>query len=212
MEELLAGYRTFRNGRYAEDAALYRRLGERGQRPHTMVVACCDSRVDPATIFNAGPGQMFVLRNVANLVPPWAPEGPELSTGAAIEFAVQVLAVRQIMVLGHGDCGGVKAALAANGGGPPPNPDIPHTAQWIEPVTALCHDHHARLEALAPEERGKFIELETVRYSLANLMTIPTVRTRVAAGTLALRGGHFEIASGRLLTYDPTTGAFAPPP
>ncbi|MFM2129358.1 MAG: hypothetical protein RL477_904, partial [Pseudomonadota bacterium] len=114
MHELIIGYRQFRSGRYSEDAALYRRLGENGQRPHTLVVACCDSRVDPATIFSAGPGQMFVLRNVANLVPPWGgPDSAEISTAAAVEFAVGTLGVKRILVLGHGDCGGVKAALAA---------------------------------------------------------------------------------------------------
>lgn len=211
MDELIAGYRAFRQGRYTEDAALYRRLGERGQRPHTMVVACCDSRVDPATIFSAGPGQLFVLRNVANLVPPWNENGGEMSTGAAIEFAVIVLGVRQILVMGHGDCGGVKAALAASVDGARPDPTTPHTAQWIEPVTELCRHHRDRLAGIAPEERNAFIELETVRASLANLMTIPAVRERVAAGALALRGAHFGIASGRLLTHDPATGAFVPP-
>lgn len=210
MDELIAGYRSFRNGRYAEDAALYRRLGERGQKPHTMVVACCDSRVDPATIFSAGPGQLFVLRNVANLVPPWTPADDEVATSAAVEFAVLALGVRQILVLGHGDCGGVKAALAASEDGSRTNPETPHTMRWIRPVTALCHQHRHRLADLAPGERGKLIELETVRHSLGNLMTIPAVRTQVEAGTLSLRGAHFEIASGRLLTYDPEAAAFSP--
>lgn len=211
MDELIAGYRDFREGRYADDAALYRRLGERGQKPHTMVIACCDSRVDPATIFSAGPGQLFVLRNVANLVPPWSEGGHEVSTGAAVEFAVLVLGVRQIVVLGHGDCGGVKAALATRDGAPAVPPEAPHTGDWIRPVTDLCHEHGQRLDGLAPAEQGELMELETIRYSLGNLMSMPVVRQRVDSGDLALVGAHFAIASGRLLIQDPATGTFATP-
>lgn len=211
MDELIAGYRDFREGRYADDAALYRRLGERGQKPHTMVIACCDSRVDPATIFSAGPGQLFVLRNVANLVPPWSDDGHEVSTGAAVEFAVLVLGVRQIVVLGHGDCGGVKAALATHEGAAAVPPEAPHTGDWIRPVTDLCHAHDHRLKGLGPAEQGELMELETIRYSLGNLMRMPVVRERVDNGKLGLVGAHFAIASGRLLIQDPATGTFAPP-
>lgn len=212
LDQLIAGYHAFRNGRYAEDAALYRQLGERGQRPETLVVACCDSRVDPATIFSMGPGQLFVLRNIANLIPAWMPDYEEISTSAAIEFAVHVLNVRQILVLGHGDCGGVKAALAESEGGALPDSRMPHLDRWIHPVTALCREHRHRLAEMEPRERPKFIEFETVRHSLANLMTIPAVRQRVDLGTLTLRGAHFAIASGRLLIHDAETGTFVPAP
>ncbi len=212
MEELLSGYKDFRGGRYAEDAALYRRLSERGQKPHTLVVACCDSRVDPATIFSAGPGQMFVLRNVANLVPPWGSEdSAEISTAAAVEFAVGTLKVKRILVLGHGDCGGVKAAIAAAQSGAlvSSGDDNPHVGRWIAPVTDLCR---AKAPALAAAEgdqdRGRLIELETVRYSMSNLMTMPIVSKHVADGSLALVGAHFEIASGRLLVWDRASGEF----
>lgn len=216
MDELIAGYRNFRGGRYAEDAALYRRLGEGGQTPHTLVVACCDSRVDPATIFSAGPGQMFVLRNVANLVPPWGgADSAEISTAAAVEFAVGTLAVRRILVLGHGDCGGVKAALAAatadgtgSGAIVPDTPENPHVGRWIAPVTELCRRCAADIAAAQGQERNRLIELETVRYSLTNLLSMPIVRNRVAGGALTMMGAHFEIASGRLLVWNAKTGGF----
>lgn len=209
MEELISGYRRFRAGRYAEDAALYRRLGERGQRPHTLVVVCCDSRVDPATIFNAGPGQMFVLRNVANLVPPWgSDDSTEISTAAAVEFAVATLEVKRILVLGHGDCGGVKAAIAAARGTQAPAPDSPHVGRWIAPVIELCRHNPEALAAAGEAERNRLIELDTVRYSLANLRSMPIVGSRLAAGTLSLVGAHFEIISGRLLVWNPATDRF----
>jgi carbonic anhydrase len=211
MEELLSGYKEFRGGRYADDAARYRQLGERGQKPHTLVVACCDSRVDPATIFSAGPGQMFVLRNVANLVPAWgSEETAELSTAAAVEFAVGALGVKRILVLGHGDCGGVKAALAAaqSSAPAPTGSAIPHVGRWIAPVTELCRAKASALAAVEEPDRGRLAELENVRNSIANLMTMPVVSKRVADGSLALVGAHFEIASGRLLVWDRESGEF----
>src|SRR6187402_3680550 len=111
-ENLLAGYRNFMDGRYASESQRYRALAKEGQAPETMVIACCDSRAAPEAIFDAGPGELFVVRNVANLVPPYAPDGEFHSTSAALEFAVQSLKVTNIVVMGHGRCGGIRAALS----------------------------------------------------------------------------------------------------
>ena len=111
IERLLEGYRRFRKTRFAATQELYRKLGKQGQSPEVLFIACCDSRVDPATIFDTGPGELFVVRNVANLVPPWAPDGSHHGTSAAIEFAVRHLKVRDIVVMGHAQCGGVAALL-----------------------------------------------------------------------------------------------------
>ncbi len=115
-ESLLAGYRNFMAGRYVSESERYRSLAREGQAPETMVIACCDSRSAPEAIFDAGPGELFVVRNVANLVPPYAPDGEFHSTSAALEFAVQSLKVRQIVVMGHGRCGGIRAALTPDSG------------------------------------------------------------------------------------------------
>ncbi|TIV92207.1 MAG: carbonic anhydrase, partial [Mesorhizobium sp.] len=113
-EHLLAGYRNFMSGRYPTESDRYRSLARDGQAPETMIVACCDSRSAPEAIFDAGPGELFVLRNVANLVPPYEPDGEYHSTSAALEFAVQSLKVKNIVVMGHGRCGGIRAALDTN--------------------------------------------------------------------------------------------------
>src|SRR5690606_4583725 len=110
-EHLLAGHRNFMSGHYAAESGRYRALARDGQTPETMVIACCDSRSAPEVIFGAGPGELFVLRNVANLIPPYEPDGEFHSTSAALEFAVQSLKVKNIVVMGHGRCGGIKAAL-----------------------------------------------------------------------------------------------------
>ena len=112
--QLLAGYKAFMDGRYASESKRYKALADAGQRPQVMVISCCDSRSAPETIFDAGPGEMFVVRNVANMVPPYGPDGQYHGTSAALEFAVQSLRVRDILVLGHGRCGGIQAALDSN--------------------------------------------------------------------------------------------------
>ena len=115
-DDMIHGYRRFRDGRLESERARYRELAEAGQKPQTMVIACCDSRASPATIFDCGPGEIFVVRNVANLVPPYQPDDNYHGTSAALEFAVQVLRVGHIVVLGHGRCGGIQAALAQERG------------------------------------------------------------------------------------------------
>lgn len=204
IPELIEGYRRFLDGRYPEEAELYRTLAEEGQAPKTMIIACCDSRADPATIFNAHPGQFFIVRNVANLVPPFEPEGDYHSTSAALEFAVEGLKVENIVVMGHARCGGVNAYLRGLYERPAENSFI---QRWISLLAP------ARVEALqladAPlEQQQKVLEHASIRHSLENLKTFPFVRHGLASGTLRLRGAFFDIASGELLSLDPKSGAF----
>ena len=143
-EHLLAGYRNFMSGLYASEGTRYRSLAREGQAPETMMIACCDSRAAPEMIFDAGPGELFVMRNVANLVPPYAPDGEYHSTSAALEFAVQSLKVKHIVVMGHGRCGGIKAALNADATPLSPGDFIGKWMSLIAPaaeaVSGLDHD------------------------------------------------------------------------
>jgi len=191
MDELIAGYRRFRQETWPQQRARFEHLAAQGQRPRTMVIACSDSRVDPQMIFSAGPGELFVLRNVANLVPPYMPDALFHGTSAAVEFAVRVLQVERIVVMGHALCGGIRAVLD---GTPPEARDF--VAGWIGIA------ERARAVALrcdVPEERQEAAEHEAVRISLANLMTFPWVQEAVAAGRLSLHGAHFGVATGRLV-------------
>jgi carbonic anhydrase len=182
-DQLLSGYRRFREDRWPEARAEYEALAEKGQKPHTLVVACSDSRADPALIFDTAPGQLFVVRNVANLVPPYEPDGQLHGVSAALEFGVKVLNVSRIMVMGHAHCGGVNAMRY---GAPDNCQDFvaPWVAQGAPAVRRVC-------EECPPEEA-------VVRLSLDNLRTFPWIAEREAAGTLALSGVHFGIADGIL--------------
>ncbi|MEP9368126.1 carbonic anhydrase [Xanthobacter sp. VNH20] len=195
MDSLLEGYRRFREVSWPTHKDLFERLAARGQKPHTFVVACSDSRVDPQLIFDAGPGELFVVRNVANLVPPYEPDGNYHGTSAALEFAVRVLEVERIVVLGHAQCGGVHALLE---GAPAVARDF--VASWItiaEPARAET------LKAdLPPAERQRFCELCCVRLSLDNLRTFPWLSERIAQGKLALHGAYFGVATGKLELLD----------
>ncbi len=191
MEELIAGYRRFREETWPQQRARFEALAAQGQRPRTMVIACSDSRVDPQMIFSAAPGELFVLRNVANLVPPYMPDAAFHGTSAAVEFAVQVLQVGCILVMGHALCGGIRALLD---GAPPEARDF--VAGWI---TIAGRARDAALRCDDPAAKQEAAEHEAVRISLANLMTFPWVAEAVAAGRLALHGAHFGVATGRLV-------------
>jgi carbonic anhydrase len=171
-----------------------------------MVIACCDSRADPALIFDAPPGGLFVLRNIANLVPPYEPDSAHHGTSAALEFAVTGINVENILVMGHGQCGGIAAFLDKERRPASPGDFI---GRWMSLL-----DHRrvsdGRAHGSTPAERQQAAEFAAVRHSLASLMGFPFIRSRVEAGKLRLRGAWFEIASGRLLAMDPETGAFEP--
>lgn len=198
MQKLIDGYRRFRAKAWPEQRKLFESLAENGQHPKTMVVACVDSRVDPAMIFDAGPGEMLTVRNVANLVPPYAPDvayreshrGTHHGTSAAIEFGVRVLGVEHVTVLGHGLCGGVKSLLE----GAPAN-----ARDFVEPWMSMAESARAKAFQCPAEERQRRCELEVVKVSLANLMTFPWVASKVIKGTLKLHGAWFDVHSGVLM-------------
>jgi carbonic anhydrase len=193
-DPLLAGYRRFRTERWPEAKAEYEALAA-GQTPHTLIVACSDSRADPALIFDAAPGQLFVVRNVANLVPPYQPDGQLHGVSAALEFGVKALKVRRIVVMGHAHCGGV--AAMRNG-----TPEIVRdfVAPWIEQGTPVVR-HVA--ETVDPADVEQASEEAIVRLSIRNLRTFPWIAEREAAGELELTGLHFGIAEGILRKLTP---------
>ncbi|GGC60747.1 carbonic anhydrase [Siccirubricoccus deserti] len=200
MDALIDGYRRFRAETWPQQRARFEALAAEGQSPQTMVIACSDSRVDPQMIFSAAPGELFVVRNVANLVPPYMPDAAFHGTSAALEFAVRVLRVRQVVVLGHAQCGGVRALLE---GAPPEARDF--VAGWM----SIAERARERVLRCDPAERQEACEHETVRITLANLLTFPWVAEAVAEGRLTLHGGHFGVATGRLLRLGPD-GEFVP--
>lgn len=201
---LLEGYRRFREDRFATEEARYRDLAG-GQSPDTMIIACADSRVDPATIFAAAPGEMFVVRNVAAIVPPCQIDAGYHGTSAALEFAVTILGVRNIVVMGHGLCGGVAASLGAAENRPPGQ----FIGPWVELLSPVRDRMLADGTAREPEDRQRALERMGVLFSLANLRSFPFLADAIAADRLTLHGAWFSIAEGALYWYDMATGRFA---
>lgn len=199
---LLQGYHRFRHGNYLAQKQRWDRLAA-GQEPPVMVIGCCDSRVDPATIFDTEPGQMFALRNVANLVPPYETGGGLHGASAAIEFAVVHLRVRHIVVLGHGACGGVAAALKSADRGVA-------AESFIDRWMSILSEARDRVLAGDAPDPQRELEHEAVRVSLANLRSFPFVKEREEAGELKLHGALFAIADGVLHVLDEATGEFSP--
>lgn len=200
-KRLRDGYATFRSGRLAEDRDRYRHLAELGQQPETMIIACCDSRSAPETIFDAAPGELFVHRNVANLIPPFNADGQQHGTSAALEFGVTGLNVRNIVVMGHGRCGGVHAYLS---GGAPTGSDF--IGPWIGlllPAAELVAD-----DAMGGKDPQQALEFASIRQSIKHLRSFPWVKSAEADGTLTLHGAWFDISSGELLALDSDTGTF----
>ena len=202
--DLLSGYKRFRGTRYREEALRYSELAD-GQSPQTLVIACADSRVDPATNFGAAPGELFVVRNVANLVPPCSTTTSDLhGTSAALEFAVCQLGVRDIVVMGHGDCGGVAASLATA--------DNQSVGQFLGPWVDLLSDSRDKIlgdKSLADQSaRQTALEHEGICLSLENLMSFPFVADAARANRLALHGVWFAIGSGILHWFNGENGRF----
>jgi len=204
--ELLKGYRRFREVTYPRQRERFDRSVVEGQHPRLMIIGCSDSRVDPAQIFDVDPGEIFVVRNVAALVPPCEPTPGQHGVSAAVEFAVQRLEVAQIVVMGHGRCGGCKAALDRSFADADPGSGG-FLAGWIElldePRNAVV-TAHGTSGMLA--ERA--MEFAAIRQSLTNLRTFPWLAQKEEAGMLKLRGAHFSIAEGRLYSLDEENGAF----
>jgi carbonic anhydrase len=203
---LTSGYQSFLNGRLARERERYEELAKSGQHPEIMVIGCGDSRVAPETIFDADPGEIFVIRNIANLVPPCEPD-TETSfhgTSAAIEFGVNALKVKHIVVLGHASCGGV-AAYASNAA---PLTKRDFIGKWMSQIAPVAE----RVGPCTEDRQGWIRQLEwaVVDYSLENLMTFPAVRDAVEDGSLTLHGAYFGVGTGLLFIRDPATGHFAP--
>jgi carbonic anhydrase len=208
FEDMIAGYRRFRETGWAQQRERWDELSE-GQSPKVMVIACSDSRVDPTQIFDTSPGEIFVVRNVAALVPPFETAPGHHGVSAALEFAVQVLEVGEIVVMGHGKCGGCKAALSQELRDAPPG-EGGFIANWID----LLDDAREKVVARYGADRGhdahRAMEQEGVKVSLANLRTFPCVRSKERKGSLKLVGAFFAISDGVLHVLDETTGEFSP--
>jgi carbonic anhydrase len=205
LDDLIAGFGRFQQRYFGEQRELFQRLAHGGQKPRVMVIGCCDSRVDPAIVTDCDPGDLFVVRNVANLVPPFEEGGGYHGTSAAIEFAVRCLHVEHVIVMGHARCGGIRALLGdirfEDGAG-----------QFITPWMSIVEE--ARREVAAEygggdaEMRAAACEQAAVRVSLGNLMSFPFVREAVAAKRLQLHGWYFDLERGELHGYHPETGSF----
>jgi carbonic anhydrase len=203
-DRLIEGYRDFLTGRLTLEQSRYRELAERGQSPEIMVIGCADSRVSPEAIFNARPGELFVVRNVANIVPPYAPDGAAHGVSAALEFGVAALKVRHIVVLGHAQCGGVKA-FAEDAEPLSPGDFI---GKWMS-LMAPALDKVPR-GALSQSDYLTRLEQANVVNSLDNLMTFPRLRKLIEMERVAIHGAYFGVATGRLSVRDPATGEFTP--
>lgn len=198
---LLDGYRRFTRGAYRAQKDRFDALVE-GQAPPVMVISCCDSRVDPATIFDTVPGQMFALRNVANLVPPFEGTPGLHGASAAIEFGVLGLEVKHIVVLGHAQCGGIKAALSGA--------QLAGGAGFVDAWMTIIGDARSRVLVERPADAQAALEYEAIRVSLGNLRSFPYIAAREAAGRLKLHGALYAIESGALQVLDEASGRFYP--
>ncbi len=198
-------FRRFKFRHFAPNQDHYEELATYGQSPDTMVISCCDSRVDPEVIFNAMPGELFVVRNVANLVPPYETGGRYHGVSTAIEFAVMNLRVKHLLVMGHSGCGGIKAALNKSAA-------IETEAQFISRWMSMLDE--ARLTVLAAHqlkseaERVTALEREGIKNSIKNLRSFPFVKDLEDKGRLSLHGAHFDIASGTLAVFNQATGKY----
>lgn len=202
---MVEGYRAFRAGRLILEQSRYHELAADGQKPQVMVIGCCDSRVSPEVIFDARPGELFVVRNIANLVPPYSPDGGRHGVSAALEYGVQALQVRHLVVLGHAQCGGVRA-FAEDLTPLAPGDFIGHWMTLLEPAAAMLGPR----KDIPLTEYLTRLEQASLRQTLANLLTFPYVRSRVETGTLFMHAAYFGVATGTLSLLDQARGEFRP--
>jgi carbonic anhydrase len=202
-QRLIEGYSAFAAGRLRTEQDRYRELAEAGQSPEVMVVGCCDSRVSPEVIFDARPGELFVVRNVGNLIPPYAPDGKAHGVSAALEFAVGALRVKHIVVLGHARCGGVRAFAEEHG---PLSPGD-FIGKWMALMAPAADKVGARGTAPMDDYLAR-LEQASVVNSLDNLMTFPRLATLIEKGKIATHGAYFGVASGDLSVLDKASGKF----
>lgn len=201
---LIEGFQRFREQHFERNDSLYQQLVKEGQTPKTLVVACCDSRVDPALVLDCAPGDLFVIRNVANLVPPSENRAGHHGTTAAIEYAIRILAVEHIIVLGHAHCGGINTLVKTGGVS---NPDS-YMADWMCLAESARASVMAEMPDASQEEQMRACEQRAILVSLENLMTFSWVRERFESGTLTLHGWYFDIEHGQLLRFNPATNCF----
>ncbi len=202
-QRLIDGYSAFRAERLPSEQARYRELAEHGQRPEIMVIGCCDSRCSPEVIFDVGPGELFVARNIANLVPPYTPDSAQRAMSAALEFAVQALKVKHIVVLAHAQCGGIRA-YAEEAEPLSPGDFIGNWMSIIAPAAKAAGPRGDR----SFTEYVTALEQASAVKTLDNLMTFPYVRRRVEAGEMQLHAAYFGVATGDLSVYDAASGKF----
>ena len=193
VERLIAGFKAFRVTYFEQRPALYEELVNNGQQPEVLIIACSDSRVDPALLLNSQPGELFVIRNVANLVPPYEPDSRHHGTSAALEFAVRDLQVRHIVILGHSRCGGMHALRLASLG---ERTDREFITPWISIAERACHC--ADSETLSGPDGARLVEQAALTVSLQNLLTFPWVQERKEAGKLQLHAWWFDLERGQL--------------
>ncbi len=210
-KQLTDGYLSFLDDRFPREQERYEDLAQSGQKPEVMIIGCCDSRVSPEAIFNARPGEMFVARNVANLVPPYEPEneldGTHHGTSAALEFAVQALKVKHIVVLGHARCGGVKAFADDSTEPLSPGDFIGRWIRLLVPAAERTGGRGVHETLTVYVER---LALASIESSLANLRSFPCVKILEGKGKLHLHGAYFDVATGVLMVLEPETGRFLP--
>ncbi|MGZ3359693.1 MAG: carbonic anhydrase [Xanthobacteraceae bacterium] len=204
---LIEGYDAFRTGRLPAEQNRYRELAERGQSPEIMVIGCCDSRVSPEVIFDARPGELFVVRNVANLVPPYSPDDTYHGVSAALEFAVGALRVKHIVVLGHALCGGVRAFAEESA---PLSPGD-FIGKWMSLIAPAAERLGPRGD-VPPADYLARLEQASIANTLDNLLTFPRLRRLIERGHVTLHGAYFAVATGELLVLDRQSGQFGPVP
>jgi len=203
-DKLIAGYQRFREGYYQDNREQLLKLAEQGQFPKIAIISCSDSRVDPGVILDCAPGDLFIIRNVANLVPPCESNDSLHGTSAALEFAVTELEVESIIVLGHTQCGGIKALMDT------PRSDSKSTfiGKWMQQLEGVRNNILNDKTIYTKEERYSCCEQQGVQHSLQNLMTFPWVKERVEAGTLILHGWRYDLSSSELCAMDKKSGKF----
>ena len=199
MDKFIEGYRQFRETYFLENKDFIEDLMAQGQAPKALMIACSDSRIDPSLKFGVAPGDLFIVRNVANLVPPFAPDSNAHGTSAALEFAVRGLAVEHVIVMGHARCGGIKALMTQPQAGD-------FVAAWMK--IAMPAREKALEKASDPDAAQRCCEHEAVKVSLENLLSFPWVKEAVDAGKLQTHGWYFDLETGTLFTLNKATGEF----
>lgn len=203
---LIDGYHAFAAGRLPQEQQRFADLAAEGQSPKVMLIGCCDSRVPPEVIFNARPGELFVVRNVANLVPPYKPDSELHGTSAALKYAIQALKVEHVVVMGHGRCGGVRAFAEQNRAALSPGDFVGRWMSLLEPAA----ERVSAEDRAVPDRFAAILEVLSLQQSLKNLRTFPCVQILEARGRLRLHGAHFDVRTGALAWLDERAGVLVP--